>query len=182
MIFDANDNMFTVDSDRIRKITPSGEVTTYLEDTNNESFDDIVFDSSGNLFISTYSTSRILKFTPSGALTVFAGGSDGYLDGTGTSAQFYKPSKMVIDSSDNLYIADNYNRIRKITPSAVVTTLTGPTSQLSNGMSASGYVDGTGPNARFEWNSSVSVSLAIDSNNNLYVGERGKRIRKVTTK
>ena len=89
---------------------------------------------------------------------------------------------MVIDSSDNLYIADNYNRIRKITPSAVVTTLTGPTSQLSNGMSASGYVDGTGPNARFEWNSSVSVSLAIDSNNNLYVGERGKRIRIVTTK
>ena len=181
MIFGANDNMFTVDSDRIRKITPSGEVTTYFEDTNNENFDDIVFDSSGNLFISTYSTSRILKLTPSGVLSVFAGGTDGYLDGTGTSAKFYKPAKMVIDSNDNLYIADSYNRIRKITPLAVVTTLAGPTSQLSNGMSASGYVDGTGPNARFEWNSSVSVSLAIDSNNNLYVGERGKRIRKVTT-
>ena len=181
MIFDANDNMYTVDSGRIRKITPSGDVTTYLEDTNNESFDDIVFDSNGNLFISTYSTSRILKYTPSGALTVFAGGSDGYLDGTGASAQFYKPAKMVIDSNDNLYVADNYARIRKITPSGLVTTLTGPLSQLSNGSAERGYVDGTGPNARFDWFTNTSVSLAIDSNDNLYVGEAGKRIRKVTT-
>ena len=51
--------------------------------------------------------------------------------------------------------------------------------QLSNGMSASDYVDDTGPNARFDGNG--RNSLAIDSNNNLYVGERGKRIRKVTT-
>ena len=79
----------------------------------------IVFDSSGNLFMSTYSTSRILKLTTSGALTVFAGGQDGYLDATGTSAKFYKPSKMVIDSNNNLYVADNYARIRKITPSGV---------------------------------------------------------------
>ena len=88
---------------------------------------------------------------------------------------------MVIDSNDNLYVADNYARIRKITPSGLVTTLTGPLSQLSNGSAERGYVDGTGPNARFEWNTSVNVSLAIDSNDNLYVGERGKRIRKVTT-
>ena len=127
-----------------------------------------------------------MKLTPSGDLSVFAGGgeglnSPGYLDGQGTNAYFYKPSKMVIDSNNNLYVADSYNRIRKITPSGLVTTIAGPTSQLSNGMSESGYVDGTGAEARFSWNSSTSVSLAIDSNNNLYVGERGKRIRKVTT-
>jgi hypothetical protein len=77
-------------------------------------------------------------------------------------------------------VADNYNRIRKITPSGAVTTLAGPLSQENNGMSASGYVDNTGPNARFDWGMG-GASLAIDSNNNLYVGERGKRIRKVTT-
>ncbi|MDC1218186.1 putative Ig domain-containing protein, partial [Flavobacteriaceae bacterium] len=181
MIIGADGNIYSTDSGRVRKITPSGVVTTYFEDTNNESLRGIVFDSSGNLFMSTYSTSRILKLTPSGALSVFAGGSDGYLDGTGTSAKFYKPSKMVIDSNNNLYVADNYARIRKITPSGVVTTLAGPTSQQSNGSAETGNVNGTGPNARFDWNSSVSASLAIDSNNNLYVGERGRRIRKVTT-
>lgn len=56
--------MYTVDSDRIRKIIPNGDVTTYLEDTNNENFDDIAFDSNGNLFISTQSTSRILNTFP----------------------------------------------------------------------------------------------------------------------
>jgi hypothetical protein len=48
-------------------------------------------------------------------------------------------------------------------------------------MSASGYIDTDfGPNARFDWGMR-GASLAIDSNNNLYVGEREKRIRKVTT-
>ena len=181
MIFDSNGNMFTTDLDRIRKITPSGDVTTYFEDTDNESLRAIVFDSNGNLFMSTYSTSRILKLTPSGSLSVFAGGTDGYRDGNGSNAQFYKPSKMVIDSNDNLYVADSYSRIRKISPSGDVTTLAGPLSQQANGMSESGYVDATGNAARFGWNSSVGVSLAIDSNDNLYVGERGLRIRKVTT-
>ena len=70
--------------------------------------------------------------------------------------------------------------MRKITPSGLVTTLSGPLSQLSNGSTEQGHVDGTGPNARFDWKTSKSVSLAIDSNDNLYVGERGKRIRKVS--
>jgi hypothetical protein len=181
MIIGPDGNIYSTDSGRVRKITPSGVVTTYFEDTNNESLRAIVFDSSGNLFMSTYSTSRILKLTPSGDLSVFAGGQDGYLDATGTSAKFYKPSKMVIDSNNNLYVADNYARIRKITPSGVVTTLAGPNSQQSNGSAETGNFNGTGSDARFDWNSSVNVSLAIDSNNNLYVGERGKRIRKVTT-
>ena len=182
MIFDSNDNLYTTDSDRIRKITPSGDVTTFLEDTNNESYRSIVFDFQGNMFISTYSTSRILKYVPSsGSLTVFAGVGDGYSDGNGTTnARFYKPSKMVIDSNDNLYIADSYSRIRKITPQGYVTTIAGPTSQLSNGSTERGYTDGYGNSARFDWTSSVNVSLSIDSNDNLYVGERSQnRIRKI---
>ena len=179
MIFDANDNMYTVDHDRIRKITTNGDVTTYLEDTNNESFDDIAFDSNGNLFISTQSTSRILKYVPSsGSLTVFAGVGDGYNDGNGTTeAKFYKPAKIAIDSNDNIYVADSYCRIRKITPQGYVTTIAGPTSQLNNGMSDCGYTDGYGNNARFSWMVG-SVSLAIDDNDNLYVGE-SNRIRKI---
>ena len=181
MIIGPDGNIYSTDSGRIRKITPSGEVSTYLEDTNNESFRSIVFDSNGNLFISTYSTSRILKLTTDGVLSVFAGGSDGYKDGNGTNAMFYKPSKMVIDSNDNLYVADSYCRIRKITPSAYVTTIAGPIKQKDNGMSECDYIDDFGNDARFSWSSSVSVSLAIDSSDNLYIGERdNSRIRKIS--
>ena len=74
-----------------------------------------------------------------------------YKDGQGILAYFYKPAKMVIEFNDNLYVADNYARIRKITPSGLVTTLAGPLSQLSNGSSERGHFDGTGPNARFDW-------------------------------
>ena len=113
--------------------------------------------------------------------SVFAGVGDGYNDGDGiTQAKFYKPAKIAIDSNDNIYVADNYCRIRKITPQGYVTTIAGPTSQLNNGMSDCGYTDGYGNNARFSWMGSTSVSLAIDNNDNLYVGERdNNRIRKI---
>tara|TARA_B110000046_G_scaffold154272_1_gene164156 strand:+ start:433 stop:576 length:144 start_codon:yes stop_codon:yes gene_type:complete len=44
-------------------------------------------------------------------------------------------------------------------------------------MSDCGYTDGYGNNARFSWMVG-SVSLAIDDNDNLYVGE-SNRIRKI---
>ena len=62
-----------------------------------------------------------------------------------------------------------------------MTTIAGPSSQLNNGMSDCGYTDGSGNNVRFSWSTSVDVSLAIDGNDNIYIGERGyNRIRKIT--
>ena len=65
------------------------------------------------------------------------------------------------------------NCIRKITPAGVVTTFAG-----GGGSIQSGYLDGTGTEARF----TAPYAIAIDGSGNLYVTEMGNNncIRKIT--
>ncbi|WP_299057058.1 T9SS type A sorting domain-containing protein [uncultured Polaribacter sp.] len=131
---------------------------------------DLVFDSNGNLFVTDSENHRIRKISPSGAVTTFAGSTRGFLDATGTAAQFYSPSGITIDASDNLYVTDKFNHsIRKITPTGVVTTVAGD--------GTDGRDDGNGTSAKF----SIPNDLVIDSNGDLIVADTGNRlIRKVT--
>jgi hypothetical protein len=53
---------------------------------------------------------RIVKFDPPGSMSVFAGsGVAGFTDGSSTAATFSAPSDVVIDSNNNLYVADSGN-------------------------------------------------------------------------
>ena len=111
--------------------------------------------------------------TPAGVVTTLAGlaGSQGSADGTGSAARFAWPIGVAVDSTGNVYVADNGNdTIRKVTPAGVVTTLAG----LAG---SSGSADGTGSAARFYGPSGV----AVDSAGNVYVADTGNyTIRKVT--
>ena len=82
-------------------------------------------------------------------------GSGNFSDGTSTAAGFLSPAGLALDPSGNLYVADSRgNRIRRITPEGVVTTLAG------NG--EAGAEDGTGAGARFNYPAGVSFDSSTD--------------------
>jgi sugar lactone lactonase YvrE len=129
---DSSGNVFVADTYNglIRKVTPSGDVTTFagLGVVYFISPRGIVFDSQGNLYVSDIATNLINKITPSGKVSVFAGTANvpGSLDGLGTNAMFNFPYGLAIDPEDNIYVADTNNHvIRKITPAGMVTTVVG---------------------------------------------------------
>ncbi len=137
---DVSGNLYVTDYENglVRKITPSGVVTTiagggsvggtasgHANGTGTAAtFKDpsgIAMDSAGNLYVADAGNHLIRKITPSGVVTTVAGGGSaggtvsGHADGTGTAATFNFPTGIALDSSGVLYIADSGNHlIRKI--------------------------------------------------------------------
>ncbi len=128
---DASGNVFVVDSsnDRIRKIDPSGNVTTFAGAS--ENFADgqgtaaafntpsgITIDSSGNLYVTDTNNVAIRRIDPNGNVITIAGARGegvGDRDGLGTEALFDLTKGIAIDANGAIYVADPRNhKIRKI--------------------------------------------------------------------
>lgn len=134
---------------------------------------DLAMDSNGNLFVADWQNNAIRKITPAGVVSTFAGGGgSGYADGTGTSALFNLPRNIAIDQANNLYISDaNNNRIRKITPSGVVTTVAGTGTAVRQ----------DGPVAGATFNS--PAGLAVDYGGDIFVADaKNHVIRRIDSK
>jgi trimeric autotransporter adhesin len=88
---------------------------------------DLVADNLGNVFVIDYLNNQVRQIVISTqVVTTFAGsGAAGSVDGTGTAATFNRPGSICLDASGNLIIGDLSNKIRLITPAAVVTTIAG---------------------------------------------------------
>ncbi|HEX3798591.1 MAG TPA: Calx-beta domain-containing protein [Verrucomicrobiae bacterium] len=160
---DGQGNIYVTDeiNDAIRKITPSGIVTTLAGALGQSSsgdgigigayFDrptDVVVDRAGNVYVADNGNFTIRKISPDGTTVTLAGkpGTSGREDGTGSDARFGMPTGVGVDTNGNVYVADSGNNIiREVTQSGVVTTV---------------------PNA-FD----VPYSLAFDTNGSLYVAD-----------
>ena len=114
--------------------------------------------------------------TTSSIITRTAGtGTAGFLgdDGSATSARLNEPRDTAVGPDGSLYIADTYNnRIRKVSPQGVITTLAG------NGTSGYGGDNGPATNASIKLPHDVTVGddgvvYIADSHNN--------RVRRVGT-
>ena len=78
----------------------------------------------GTVYVSDTGNNRIRKILPNHQVITFAGsGVSGSANGIGTNAAFSSPKGIALDASNNLYVADSRNLIRKITPSGTVSTL-----------------------------------------------------------
>jgi len=168
---DASGNVYVADyyNSRIRKISPAGVVTT-LAGSGNFSYADgtgsaakfhaptgVAVDGSGNVYVADNGNHCIRKISPAGVVTTLAGsgGNGGFADGTGAAAKFSYPRDVAIDGSGNLYVAGG-TRIRKISPSGVVTTFAGNDNSI--------YLDGTGTGASL----GSAYGVAVDGIGNVY--------------
>lgn len=147
MTFDSSGNLLFVDHVRIRKITPTGIISTVagggpLVQGNGRDGDggpatsaylysptSLAFDSAGNLYIADGGSNTIRKVTPLGIISTYAGTVNRGFAGDGGAAllaRFNYPADLAIDGVDNLYVADQNNyRVRKIDADGMVTTVVG---------------------------------------------------------
>jgi sugar lactone lactonase YvrE len=171
----------------IRKISPSGQVTTYsgyagipgFVDSVGESarFDNprgIGIDFLGNIYVADQGNNVIRKISSNGFVTTLAGknGEIGYADGVGINAKFNNPRGLTIDRSGNIYVADQGNNIiRKISQSGLVSTYAGKAGEA-------GSLDGDPQTARFR----SPEDVAVDLKGNIFVVDSGNNtIRKISS-
>jgi len=127
--------------------------------------------SSGTVYVVDTNINRIRAINAAGAVSTFSGsGSASFSDGLGTAASFKSPTGVAVDSSGTMYVADSgNNRIRKITPGGVVTTL--------SGSGSASFSDGLGTAASFK----TTTGVAVDSSGTVYVADNNNhRIRAIT--
>lgn len=179
------DNMIYVAdayNNRIRMISPNGEVST-LAGNGNDGFVDgagaeaeffvpigIAADEAGNIYVGDEGNSSVRKISPDGKVSTLAGnGRFSFSDGVGRNAEFNAPGGIGIDAEGNLYVADYFNNcIRKVSPSGHVEKIAGNLKK--------GFADGSPSEAQFYY----PFGIAVDPNGVVYVGDQfNHRVRKI---
>ena len=136
----------------------------------------IAIDTLGNLLAvgngnTNGNSSQVMKLSPNGTSSIFAGnGTSGFFGDGGPAvlASLNNPSGIAIDSIGNVYLADSgNNRVRKVSPSGIITTIAGGGTVVVDGVLATqSAVD-------------YPIGIACDAQGNVYFTGDG-RIRRVS--
>ncbi|HEX7641335.1 MAG TPA: DUF4214 domain-containing protein [Burkholderiaceae bacterium] len=185
MAHDAVGNLYLVNGASIVKLTPGGTATTFVGNAGTVGYADangtaarfngiggLVFDASGNLYLTDSGNNVVRMVTPDGQVSTVAGnaGALAYVNGQGSAARFGVLGGIAIDSQGNLYVADSTgSAIRKIDTRFNVSTFAG-------GPGHYGTSDGNVFTASFDYPS----TLAMDASGNLYVSDGNSTIRVIT--
>lgn len=198
---DGNSNLYVTDrgNHTVRKITPSGVVTTLAGvpgvpgSTNGAGITaqfnlptGIATDAAGNVYVADTENYLIRRITATGSVSTLAGtaGSKGIVDGDVATALFANVLGLTINTTGALFVTDGFilppepNTIygtmivRKIDASGIVDAHAGA---LYPETSAS-LIDGPGSSAKFYF----SYGLTADGSGNLFVADSGNNaIRKI---
>ncbi|QDQ26928.1 hypothetical protein FNU76_11455 [Chitinimonas arctica] len=187
VVLDSAGNSYMADTANhtIRKISPTGEVSTLAGAAGKPGSVDgsgatarfyepqgLALDSSGNLYVADSGNHTIRMVSATGVVSTVAGlaGSAGAVDGSGAEARFFRPTGLVVDGAANLYVSDSANHaLRLINSGGLVRTLAGQAG-------ARGSNDGFGTAARFD----TPQGLALGKDGNLYVADANHLVRKIT--
>jgi uncharacterized repeat protein (TIGR03803 family) len=136
----------------------------------------VAVDATGNLFIADMLNNVIRKVGTNGIITTVAGNGINDYSGDGgaaTNAELNYPWGVAVDTTDNLFIADqNNNRVRKVGTNGIISTVAG---NGTNNYSGDG---GAATNAELYW----PLGAAVDATGNLYIADYGNScIREVDT-
>jgi len=177
-------NIIVADNTVVRKVSPSGSVSTIAGSASIGDADGVgasalfsglyhvAIHSDGTYYASSQNNAKVKKITPAGVSSTWVGSAgSGYADGNASVAKIKDPQGIAFDELGNLLLADYGNSvIRKITSAGVVSTVAGTQGEYD-------IVDGTGSTARFQ----KPLGLAFDNDGVLYISDyNGSNIRKMT--
>jgi sugar lactone lactonase YvrE len=135
---------------------------------------DITLDPKAGFYISDDSNQMVMRVGTDGIINVVAGnGINTFSSGDGglaVNAALATPVSIALDKSGNLFVGEYAGRIRKVTPSGLITTIAGGD---DSGLSGDG-----GPASKAQFYG--PYGLAVDPAGNIYVADRYNiRIRKI---